>query len=185
MACVYAFDVRRKPLYFVWAVLFVYFLVDDSYSIHEQVGRSLKTSFGFEPALALRAQDFGELAVSIIAGAVLLGAMALAYRKSDDAAARAFTRLLLPWLGLLIFCGVFVDMLHIQLWKLFWSPVLNLVCEIVEDGGEMIAASFLTAFSVREAAAIRAKVLAAAKSGRGIESRKKAAGRKAKRSRSH
>jgi hypothetical protein len=119
LVCVYAFDLRRKPLYFVWAVLFVYFLVDDSYSIHERVGGSLTTAFGFEPALALRAQDFGELTVSMIAGVVLLGAMALAYRKSDDAAARAFTLLLLPWLGLLIFCGVFVDMLHIQVGKLF------------------------------------------------------------------
>ncbi len=93
----------------------------------------------------------------------MLGAMALAYRKSDDATARAFTLLLLPWLGLLIFCGVFVDMLHIQVGKLFHSPVLNLLCEIIEDGGEMIAASFLTAISVREATTLRAKALAGRK----------------------
>lgn len=37
-ACVFAFLRRRDALYLIWAVLFAYFFLDDSQSIHETVG---------------------------------------------------------------------------------------------------------------------------------------------------
>lgn len=112
------------------------------------------TTFDLAPAGLLRAQDFGELFVSLCVGAVLLGLMALFYwRDSPDSDARAFTQQQLPWLGLLIFCGVIVDMFHIQI-SIFGSPALTELCGVIEDGGEMIAASFLTAISVSQAVSL-------------------------------
>ena len=65
--------------YLAWAALFAYFLADDAYSIHEQLGRKVQLAFDLAPALTLRGQDFGELAVSLSANSVLLGAIAFLY----------------------------------------------------------------------------------------------------------
>ncbi len=156
LACAYTFARRREPIYLAWILLFVYLFLDDATQIHEQYGYSLAIAMQWAPALALRARDFGELAVSAIAGTILLSTITFAYWRSDEAG-RAFTRQLLPWLGALIGCGVGVDMLEIQL-ESFGSP-LNIILEVVEDGGEMIAASFLTALSVREAMRVGSEAL--------------------------
>lgn len=94
---------------------------------------------------ALRPVDFGELTVSLLAGILLLGAIALLYWRSPNEPARAFTRQLLPWLGLLIFFGIGVDMLHIQIMQLYPHPWAIMLAGVVEDSGEMISASGLTA----------------------------------------
>jgi len=155
VACGYCFSRTREPLYLAWSILFAYFLLDDANQIHELLGGRVVLAFDLGPALALRAQDFGELAVSIGAAIVLLGSMAVAYRMADASSneSKDFTRRQLPWLGALIFCGVVVDMVHIQITALA-SPHLTLFAGILEDGGEMVAASFLTAISIRQAALI-------------------------------
>jgi hypothetical protein len=145
LSCAYAGGRRRELLYFAWMALFVYFLVDDFGSIHEIGGWEITTAFGFTPAFALRAVDFGELAASFIAGVILLGAIALFYWGSADDEARALTRQLLPWLALLIASGIGLDMLHIQVMESLESPLAIMLCGVLEDAGEMAAASGLTA----------------------------------------
>jgi len=159
LACGYCFWRRREPLYLTWAMLFVYFLVDDATRIHESLGERLATAFDLSPALALRAVDFGELIAVAGAGIALFGAMAIAYRAAD-LEAKDFTHRQFPWLGLLIFFGIVIDMVHIQIQGLA-SPRLSFFAAMLEDGGEMIAASFLTAISVRQAALIGLGPLAA------------------------
>ena len=117
----------------------------NSEQIHETMGSKITDVFGLTPAFALRAIDFGELAVSLLAGTVLLGAIALLYWRSADEPARAFTRQLLPWLALLIASGIGLDMLHIQIAQLYNNPLANMLCGVLEDAGEMVAASGLTA----------------------------------------
>lgn len=155
IACVYIYKRDRGFLYMIWALLFFYFLLDDANQIHEQLGSILVVALDINPALALRGQDFGELAVSLIVGCVLLGAMAYLYLRDDNqTGSKDFTKLQLPWLGVLIFCGVFVDMFHMQI-EFFKSPSLTMIVGVIEDGGEMIAASFLTFISVERALRIR------------------------------
>jgi hypothetical protein len=122
LSCAYAGGRRRELLYFAWMALFVYFLVDDSESIHEIAGGEITAAFGFTPAFALRAVDFGELAE-----------------------ARALTRQLLPWLALLIASGIGLDMLHIQIMESFENQFAIMLCGVLEDAGEMVAGSGLTA----------------------------------------
>ena len=62
---------RAKIIYFAWFSLFMYLLLDDSLRIHENFGGYLVRYFGFQPEFGLRAQDFGELSVSILFGALL------------------------------------------------------------------------------------------------------------------
>jgi hypothetical protein len=150
LACLVCFIRRREGLYLGWAALFTYFLFDDADSLHERFGSDLTIAFNWTGALGLRGQDFGELLTTLIAGAVLLGAIAWLYWLSESRPARAFTRRLLPWLALLVFFGVGIDMLHVVIGPIV-SPVVFMLAGVAEDGGEMIAASFLTAFAVDEA----------------------------------
>jgi hypothetical protein len=63
--CAWAFARGRDALYLAWAALFFYFLLDDS-----QSSWSIAERLELAPAYGLRAKDFGELAVSAIAGVV-------------------------------------------------------------------------------------------------------------------
>ena len=153
LACAYCFARHRAPLYFVWSALFAYFLLDDSLQIHERAGRWLTEKLNLEPGFWLRAQDFGELAVSAAAGFLLFGAMAVAYMTADasQSVSRAFSRRQLWWVGVLVFFGVLVDMLHVQIRKLGIRSVTELT-GVLEDAGEMTAASILLALCIRQAA---------------------------------
>jgi hypothetical protein len=143
--CAWAFARRREALYLAWAALFCYFLLDDSLNIHEKLSRSIAEGLELAPAYGLRAKDFGELAVSLIAGGVLLGLIALCYWRSEDGPARSLTRALLPWLCLLVFSGVGLDLAFRQIRAWHRSDAVALIGRILEDGGEMFGASLLTA----------------------------------------
>jgi hypothetical protein len=52
---------------------------------------------------------------------------------------------LLPWLDLLAFCGIVLNMAKRQIRVFYGGEWAVMIAEIFEDGGEMIAASFLTA----------------------------------------
>src|SRR6185503_334165 len=61
----------RRPWIAGWILAFVYFLADDTISIHEIGGDIAYRHLGLGPALGLRAQDFGELLVTGMAGVSL------------------------------------------------------------------------------------------------------------------
>jgi hypothetical protein len=151
LACLWLFARGRAPLYLAWGALFFYFLVDDVESIRETGGAWIAGVMSWGPALALTEQGLGELAVSSIAGAILLGAIAFAYWKSDDSEAKAFSRYLLPWLSALIIFGVGVDTLHAMVSN--WTG-LSTFLGVVEEGGEMIVASVLTSVVCLQAVAV-------------------------------
>ncbi len=150
LSCAFAFFKRRELLNLLWALLFFYFLLDDSEWIHERVGAWITSRMDWGPALGLRGQDFGELSVSAAAGIVLFGLLGDAYWRATDARAKAFSRRLLPWLAVLIFFGIGVDMLHIILAPMV-SELWGVLLGVIEDAGEMIMASFLTVICLREA----------------------------------
>ncbi len=142
--CAWAFVRRRVLLYLAWTALFFYFLLDDSLHIHEMLGWPVAERLELVPAFGLRAKDFGELAVSLIAGVVLLGLIALCYWRSANGPARSLTRALFPWLCLLVFSGVGLDMGLRQTREGNGGRLVALIGRILEDGGEMVAASLLT-----------------------------------------
>lgn len=123
--------------YAIWAFLFLYLLLDDALQIHETLGGYIVTRLGFAPSLGLRAQDFGELAVSAGVATAFLFALILPYLHST-VAFKQVTRHLLLLLFTLAFFGIIVDMLHIvfRQWK-----YIEALSGIVEDGGEMVVMS--------------------------------------------
>lgn len=122
-----------------WAVTFLYFLADDTFQLHEDVGRLIANHLTFTPPLNLRLQDFGELIVYAIAGIILMLGIAIAYRKGSQ----SFKNLSHDFLFLtafLIFFGVFLDVAEIASnWGIFIKETLGLF----DDGGELVIVSIM------------------------------------------
>jgi hypothetical protein len=142
LGCLWLFSRKRESLYLLWAALFFYFLIDDAEAIRYPAGAWIQSVMGWRPALALTGQDFGELAAACTAAAVLLPPIALRHRASDNAEARTFSWSLFPWLVVLLIFGVGVDMFHAMIGE---SSTFSIFVGVVEDGGEMVAGSVLTA----------------------------------------
>jgi hypothetical protein len=126
----------RSYLTFSWMLLFCYLLLDDGISLHEHAGLAISESLSFAPRWGLRAQDFGELLVSGIAGVLLLTQIGIAHYYSREKT-RALSRQLAIGLALLVFFGIGVDMVHAIVKLPNWNAPLGML----EDGGEMLVMS--------------------------------------------
>jgi hypothetical protein len=130
---------RRHAGYGIWALLFAYLLLDDSFSVHERLGGEVASWMDFSAAFGLRGKDFGELAVSAAVGLTALAALAVTYALSSEPFRRV-CRWMAALIGLLAFCGVAADMLHMMVHDV---PVLGAAMVVVEDGGELLAMSLM------------------------------------------
>jgi hypothetical protein len=144
-----AWRCSQVPLYVGFAVMFFILLCDDSLQIHETGGAWISRAFGFVPMLGLRAVDFGEL---IVMGA--MGALALVALTAGSLRTPKDQSIFLPYflgaIGLLVFCGGLIDMAHVAVssgGSELVRGVRVMVFSILEDGGEMIATSFLCAYA--------------------------------------
>ena len=125
---------ERHFTYLLWSLLFVYLLLDDSFTIHEEYGLYLSNYFEFKPMFYLRAIDFGELIVSFFSGFVLLTSIGVSLLFTDNYVKQTSKHLFFL-LIMLAFFGIFVDMLHQVL------PWAKKIMGLIEDGGEMIVIS--------------------------------------------
>jgi len=131
----------REAIYGAWTLLYIYLLCDDAFQIHEQVGSAIARHLGYEPALGLRAQDFGELTVYGAVGLTFLVLIVTIYlRSSRDARNASIDLAVLS--GAIAFFGVPVDMLDSVARG---SRVVG-VLGLVEDGGEMVAMSAVCSY---------------------------------------
>ena len=135
------FRQQREPLYLFWTALFAFFLLDDAWRLHEQVGFWLAKMADFPALLSLRPRDLGELSFSAISGLFFLTALVFAYQHSD-LKARQFTRKLLLTLVALAFFGIGVDMVQVMSEELV-NPYqfLREMLIVLEEGGEMVVVS--------------------------------------------
>lgn len=132
--------IKRSTLnYLAWALVFTYFLLDDALEVHESMGGYLVQNASFTAPFGLRLQDIGELAVSALAGTILLVSLVWAYMKSDSIFKAISYNMLILIFALVCF-GIGVDMLHEISHP---ERLLNFIFEVVEDGGEMFVASIM------------------------------------------
>ena len=133
--------------YLAWALMFVVLLLDDVGGLHETGGRWMVAhTDSARPWGLLPAQDLGELAVWVVSAMVLLPLLALSYWRSR-ASVRATMRVLVMLMVLLVLCGGVADMAYILIGE---SVMLNSILTIVEDGGEMLAATLMLVVVFRE-----------------------------------
>jgi len=125
--------------YVSWAVTFLYFLADDAFQIHEDIGTLIANQLTFSPPLNLRLQDFGELTVYAIAGIILMLGIGIAYQKGSQSF-KTLSHDFLFLLAFLIFFGVLLDVAEIASnWGIFIKETL----ELLDDGGELVIVSIM------------------------------------------
>jgi hypothetical protein len=130
---------QTSKLYLTWTVVFAYFLLDDSLQVHERAGEFISGKLKFMPRLGLQPQELGELAVSVMVGAILIMPLSWAYATGPRVFRKVSQDITLLIL-ILIFFGVAVDMLHSAL---DFGTAIGLLIGLIEDGGEMITVSFI------------------------------------------
>jgi hypothetical protein len=138
-----AFLQRRGRAFAGWAVFFGFLLLDDALQIHERVGLVLSQALGIPPMFGLRSKDFGEVMVAAIVGAAACAFAWLSIRRGGESSRRLSADLLCLLAALALF-GVFFDVLHTITY--FRLPVAAPVFALIEDGGEMLVVSMITAY---------------------------------------
>lgn len=123
-----------------WLMVFVYVLFDDAISIHENIGHLASNLFALAAELGLRAQDWGELIVTGMAGVILLTPVLIAFLRAS-ARERMHSMIMGSLLALLAFFGVGIDMLHSLLGGDNWG--------VLEDSGEMFVISVILFYIFR------------------------------------
>jgi len=139
-----AFLQSRLKVYLAWIVLFAALLLDDAAQLHETVGGMLAQTFGFRPAFGLRAKDFGELVFAAAMGCFAVLLVAVTFWRGNQTS-RHISSDLLCLLCALAFFGVFFDALHTI--AFFKAPGLVAALTLIEDGGEMLVVSAITAYA--------------------------------------
>ncbi len=142
--------VQKSALMGGWAAIFLMLLIDDSIKLHERLGGQFVAWFSIPSAYGLRAQDYGEIMVFLMLGAIALAILVLTSRMDRAPAARSLSKYLLLFLVGLAFFGGLVDMAHIYVDQTYGlSPKGNRMFAAVEDGGEMIVISLALWFVYR------------------------------------
>lgn len=126
----------RQPIYLLWAVIYFFVLIDDSFNVHRYLGGLLAPFLPANGLLGLTQQHAGELlSWSAIGCAAIAGLFqAISHSESEH---REIARPLLSAFGLLLFFAVGIDTIHQGL-----NPAPSLfgsLASIFEEGGEMIA----------------------------------------------
>lgn len=131
---------RRSATALTWAGLLALVLMDDSLQLHERAGDLLGARLGLPAFGTLRSNQVGELLFYGALGVATLGALGYAWSRAD-AEDRALSRRLFGWFAALGFCAVVLDAVDSLMRKSTWATDFALL----EDGGEMVVLSFLTA----------------------------------------
>lgn len=139
----------RWSVPFRWALVFLIILIDDSLQIHERLGLILWDIIPYPPSLQSEGEDISELVVFGAMGLAAAMLTATLFTRHGPLARALSIRFLWIILGL-VFFGVFLDFVH-QLISLAskdtsLAGVLPPLFSLFEDGGEMVVASYATAF---------------------------------------
>jgi hypothetical protein len=132
---------RRRGLYLVYSLLFLYFLADDFLELHETLGARLAEWLTLQPLFGLRPQDFGELAIFLIVGSFFFALIAFFHLRADFYT-RTVSKILILFIAFLAFFGIGVDMLAMMFSDAWKEAFFN----FIEDGGEMLVMSGIVWF---------------------------------------
>jgi hypothetical protein len=134
---------HRKPQYWGWSLLFIYFLLDDMLGFHEwmgdNIGPAMNNILANTRLHGMKMDSLGELAGISVIGLFFFIILFTTFRKSDADTKKNF-RIITLLVAALLFFGVFLDFADT-----FLPPIESLksIARLVEDGGEMLATSFI------------------------------------------
>ena len=135
------FICRRRLPYLLLSGVLAYLLLDDANEIHEIIGERLVMAYPNAGFWGIHPQDVTEFLTMIAIGTLMLLALALSWFLSRLSERRDVVRIvvLISCIG---FFAVVVDFAHGIVGN---NPMLDELFRIIEEGGEMISATLLTA----------------------------------------
>lgn len=132
---------RRSGLLAIFGAAMAYLLADDYFTIHERFGTWFANSVMYVGKLSTH---IGEALWLALIGLILLGALAVAYRRSDQLSRRVAITLAALFAAL-VFFGIAIDILHSPFIDM---PVIDPVFIALEDGGEIAVMSLIVVYVV-------------------------------------
>jgi hypothetical protein len=133
---------RRDRAFDFWKYLFLYILVDDIFEVSEHTGRIIGELFSFDTLFGLAPADYGKFAFAIGGGLIVSAFLGYVLRRSSREFVSASFAIFVM-LSCFAFFAVVFDIVH----ALFnQDPRLGYAFGMLEEGGEMIVLSFLTAY---------------------------------------
>lgn len=139
-----AFLQTRAKVFVGWTLLFAFLLLDDALELHERFGAIIAAALNFPALFGLRPADLGEISVAAAIGCVALALVAITFRHGGKEA-RELSADLMCLLAALALFGVFFDSLHTITY--FNAPSVTEFFALIEDGGEMLVVSVITAYT--------------------------------------
>lgn len=138
-----AFFHSKIGVYLTWAMFFIFLFVDDAFAFHEIFGEKFVRYFNISGFAGLRAQDIGELAMAAFLGLLFVLPFFYSFFKGSEKSKEVTTHFVLL-VGILLFFGIGIDMVHSFMKAIPGSGVLT----VIEDAGEMLAVSLLVWYSL-------------------------------------
>lgn len=139
-----AFMRSRRWGFVGWALLFGFLLLDDMLEFHERFGRIVGPALGLPSMFGLRPDDHGEIAYAALLGVAVLSFVRITLRRGSRVTRHVSSDLLCLLVVLAVFAVAF-DVLHTMTY--FGAPAVADVVALLEDGGEMLVMSFITAYA--------------------------------------
>lgn len=135
----------------LWSAVFFLILIDDSFQVHEQIGRLVSTYLALPDFTLFYGSDIGEIIVFSAMGALAIGITLILLTRRDMVSRWLSRRYFLIVLALAFF-GVGVDAMHSIIAHMTegtrFAMVLAQLFGMIEDGGEMVIASLAVAMTL-------------------------------------
>jgi hypothetical protein len=141
-----AFRKTRLSVFRWITVIFIIILADDSLQIHERTGDVLAHIFGGRSGLS---SALGEMAFWTCLGVLCLGLLFSAWSQTPQETRKQLWPLGALF-GCVVFCGFVVDFIHFLSFTPLMAgiPLISGILLLIEDGGEMVFASLMVAYSI-------------------------------------
>lgn len=141
----------RWVIPFVWALVFLMILADDSLQIHETIGWHIGERLGLDVRFHLKPPEQGELFVFAVMGLSVVFLVGFSLTKAGASSRRLSTLYSLIIVALAFF-GVVLDVIHQGIVNFAdvnpSAAFFKHLFALLEDGGEMLVASFAVAFTL-------------------------------------
>ena len=136
------FICRRRLPYLLLSGVLAYLLLDDANEIHENIGERLVMAYPNAGFWGIHPQDITEFLTMIGLGTFMLLLMALSWFLSRQSERRD----VVPIVVLILCIGFFAVVVDFAHGIVGNNPMLDELFRIIEEGGEMISATLLTAW---------------------------------------
>ena len=135
---------RRRPILAAVAATLAMFVVDDLGQGHERIGYQLATRLHLPAVATLRPDDLGELLAFAGYAVVVVGALALTWRASDEAGRLGALGVAAAMATIAVF-AVVVDLVHSDRELDGWAAVVFDGIGVIEDAGEILGGTLVVA----------------------------------------